>query len=240
MSIPKFPFIKPNSKLPSLMGIKYPLPLLSGSTKQIAKATVSTGKSLTITKPKVNAIVGSGISAPIPPLPDPALIYTYGGAKSAVEKRYNPSWIEETGTVALLPWNQKKREFPVPAIPSQTLKDNLLLSRVYASSHPEFLGFYNTEIQTSFSKTKAETTHENAHHMDEVLGYPSRSEKFNKEVNKYPVIVNVMNQLRNSYRESAIPQEIYSYLWDFYNNNIEDVPKSLRIFFTKDWKYEPR
>jgi hypothetical protein len=220
-------------KSPAMSFIKKPTgkPVVPATKSRDIPGTQSWGRS-----PDTKATGIAGVGIPTKPLPPPALTYTYGGAKDSTERNTTPMWIDTTGTIAPLNGNQKQGKFPVPAIPSQSLKDNLLLTRTIASNNPYWLGFYNPETKTSFSKTKISTAHEHAHHMDEVLRYPSQSYKFNTEIIKYPVLVDLMNKLRKYYKESEISGEMYSNLWTAYNNNIEDIPKPIRVFFTEEWE----
>jgi hypothetical protein len=173
-------------------------------------------------------------------LPPPAMTYTYGGAKEATKKTFNPPWIDASGTIAPIGSNQKPATVPVPAIPSQTTKDNALLSRDIASKNPEWGGFYTADNKTSFTRTTRAVKHEDAHHMDDVLGYPSRSMEFRNVLFKYPMFTPIIQNLRKFYSEEEIPQEMYANLFEIYNNNVEDMPEPLRVFFSKEWNIGSR
>jgi len=98
-------------------------------------------------------------------------------------------------------------------------------------------GQYNPDLDEFYSVSNKATYHEKAHRFDlKVLGNPSQQKDFQLEIDKIPSIRNRFSELGRQ-EPSAINfyGELYATLWEIADGDINNIPPSIRKFYTNKW-----
>lgn len=153
-----------------------------------------------------------GAEVPISPsktLPEPAMVYQYGGKDNHKDKEAFNNHLNGIRSTAVLQ------------------KDTIG-------------GWYNHSADEFYSKSKAATIHEQGHRLDlQVLGNPSVESNFAKEVSKVSNIKKVYSDLRTYYpNDLEFYMELYATLWQLAGGDINNIPPSLKIFYTNEWVWD--
>jgi len=187
--MPQIPYIKPLPK--------------SDDKKPIAAGKAGIGAP-PVMPPRISGVARTGKSAP--PLPQPAMLYQYGGKDYHKDKEKFNAHLKQVRTNA-----------------SQN-KDTLL-------------GWYDQSYDEFYSRGISTTQHEQAHRFDiQVLGNPSIDGDFAEEASKIPSIQDIFSKLKMQYPVSIeFRRELYATLWEIAKGDIENIPASLRKFYTNEW-----
>lgn len=102
-------------------------------------------------------------------------------------------------------------------------------------------GWYNPLLNVLVCKSEWSCEHEVAHRMDRENGYPSQDPAFMYAVNMY-----VVTQVRDPYGDELAytilfsdlePIELYAWLYDRVDGNLDELPPGLHRFYSDDESY---
>jgi hypothetical protein len=106
-------------------------------------------------------------------------------------------------------------------------------------------GAYQYDSHLMYCRTRSACLHEVGHRLDQIAGFPSQSEEFERALQMYlyveirkpvlsemPVLIMELTYRSNG-EMSETKREIYAYLFAWANGKPENMPDGLRPFY--DW-----